>query len=43
MNEFAIKKIKRVGLPGWLFAWINFQHIPFRLQTNFYVIAQKEK
>ncbi len=42
MNEFAIKKIKRVGLPGWLFGWIDFRYIPFRLQTNFYVIAQKQ-
>lgn len=41
MNEFAIKKIKKIGLPGWLFAWINFRYMPFRLQTNFYVIAQK--
>jgi ubiquinone/menaquinone biosynthesis C-methylase UbiE len=41
MNEFAINKIKRIGLPGWLFAWINFRYLPFRLQTNFYIIAQK--
>ena len=41
MNEFAIKKIKKIGLPGWLLAWINFRYMPFRLQTNFYVIAQK--
>lgn len=41
MNEFAINKIKKIGLPGWLFAWINSRHLPFRLQTNFYVIAQK--
>lgn len=41
MNEFAVNKFKRVGLPGWLFRWINFRYMPFRLQTNFYVIAQK--
>lgn len=41
MNEFSIKKIKKIGLPGWLFAWINFRYMPYRLQTNFYVIAQK--
>ena len=41
MNEFAVNKIKKIGLPGWLFAWINFRYLPFRLQTNFYVIAQK--
>jgi ubiquinone/menaquinone biosynthesis C-methylase UbiE len=41
MNEFAINKIKRIGLPGWLFSWINFEYMPFRLQTNFYVIAKK--
>ena len=43
MNEFAVNKIKRIGLPGWLFTWIDFRHMPFRLQTNFYVIAQKER
>lgn len=41
MNEFAINKIKKIGLPGWLFSWINFKYLPFRLQTNFYVIARK--
>ena len=41
MNEFAINKFKKVGIPGWLFAWIDFRHLPFTLQTNFYVIAQK--
>jgi 2-polyprenyl-3-methyl-5-hydroxy-6-metoxy-1,4-benzoquinol methylase len=41
MNEFVVNKIKKVGLPTWLFAWINFRYIPFSLQTNFYVIAQK--
>jgi len=42
MNEFAIKKIKKIGLPSWLFGWINFRYMPFWLQTNFYVIAQKQ-
>ena len=41
MNEFAVNKFKRVGLPGWLVSWINFRYLPFRLQTNFYVIAKK--
>lgn len=41
MNEYAVKKFQRVGLPGWLFRWIDFRYMPFRLQTNFYVIAQK--
>ena len=41
MNEFAVNKIKKIGVPGWLFSWINFRYVPYRLQTNFYVIAQK--
>ncbi|MDH4201284.1 MAG: class I SAM-dependent methyltransferase [Phycisphaerae bacterium] len=41
MNEFAVNKFKRVGLPGWLVSWISFRYLPFRLQTNFYVIAKK--
>lgn len=41
MNEYAIKKFKKVGLPGWMFRWIDFRYMPFRLQTNFYVIARK--
>lgn len=41
MNEFAANKFQRVGLPGWLFKWIDFRYMPFRLQTNFYVIAKK--
>jgi 2-polyprenyl-3-methyl-5-hydroxy-6-metoxy-1,4-benzoquinol methylase len=41
MNEFLIKKIKRIKLPGWLFSWINFRYMPYRLQTNFYVIAKR--
>jgi len=41
MNEFTINKIKRLGLPAWLFSWINFRFMPFCLQTNFYVIAKK--
>ena len=41
MNDFAVNKIKKVGLPGWLFSWINFRYMPYRLQTNFYVLAQK--
>ena len=41
MNEFAINKIRKIGLPGWLFSWINFKYMPYRLQTNFYVIASK--
>lgn len=42
MNEWAIRKFKKVGLPGSLFSWINFKYLPFRLQTNFYVVAQKQ-
>ncbi len=42
MNEFAIQKIKRVGLPGGLFSWIDFRHLPYWLQTNFYVSAQRQ-
>lgn len=41
MNEYAVNKFKGVGLPGFLFRWINFRYLPFRLQTNFYVIAKK--
>lgn len=41
MNEFVIKKIRKIGLPSWPFSWIDFRHMPYRLQTNFYIIAQK--
>lgn len=42
MNEYAVNKFNRVGLPGFLFRWIDFRYMPYRLQTNFYVIAQKK-
>lgn len=42
MSEFMLKKIKKVGLPPCLFAWINFRYFPYRLQTNFFVIARKK-
>ena len=42
MNEFVIKKIERVGLPGWIFRWINFRYLPFRMQSNFFVTAKKK-
>jgi 2-polyprenyl-3-methyl-5-hydroxy-6-metoxy-1,4-benzoquinol methylase len=42
MNEFIIKKIQGAGLPGWIFRWINFRYLPFRMQSNFFVVAQKK-
>ncbi|MHC5191610.1 MAG: class I SAM-dependent methyltransferase [Planctomycetota bacterium] len=41
MNEFAVNKFKRIGLPGWCVSWINFRYLPFWLQTNFYLVAKK--
>ena len=41
MNEFAVNKFKKIKWPSWTISWINFRYLPFRLQTNFYIVAQR--
>ena len=42
INEFTLKKFKRFkGLFFWV-RYINSRYLPLFLQTNFYVVAQKE-
>jgi ubiquinone/menaquinone biosynthesis C-methylase UbiE len=41
VNEFTIKKFKKLGPVGNIFKYINFRRVPLILQTNLYVIAEK--
>jgi ubiquinone/menaquinone biosynthesis C-methylase UbiE len=41
INEFTIKKLKKLGPAGNIFKHINFRRMPLILQTNLYVIAEK--
>lgn len=41
INEFTIKKFKKLGPVGNLFKYINFRRLPLALQTNLYVTAEK--
>ncbi len=41
INEFTVKKLKRLGPMGSIFKHINFCRLPLVLQTNLYVIARK--
>lgn len=41
VNEFTIKKSKKLGPVGCIFRHINFRRMPLVLQTNLYVIAEK--
>jgi len=43
INEFTIKKFKKLGPVGNIFKHINFRRMPLALQTNLYVIAEKIK
>ncbi|MHC4693825.1 MAG: class I SAM-dependent methyltransferase [Planctomycetota bacterium] len=43
INEFTIKKFKKLGPVGNIFKHINFRRLPLILQTNLYVIAEKTK
>ena len=43
VNEFTIKKFKKLGPLGNIFKHINFCRLPLALQTNLYVIAEKTK
>ena len=43
INEFTIKKFKKLGPIGNIFNYINFHRMPLALQTNLYVIAQKKR
>jgi len=41
INEFTLKKLKKLGPIGWMIKHINFRVLPLVLQTNLYVVACK--
>lgn len=41
MNEFALKKFRKLGPIGYIFRHVDFRRLPLFLQTNLYVIATK--
>jgi len=43
INEFTIRKFKKLGPVGSIFKYINFRRVPLVLQTNLYVIAKKTR
>jgi len=43
VNEFALKKFRKLGPIGCIFKHVNFRRLPLTLQTNLYVIANKTR
>ena len=43
INEFTLKKLKKLGPLGWMIRHVNFRRMPLALQTNLYVVAQKSE
>ena len=43
INEFTLKKLKKLGPLGWMIKHVNFRMMPLALQTNLYVVAQKSE
>jgi ubiquinone/menaquinone biosynthesis C-methylase UbiE len=41
INEFTLKKLKKLGPLGRVFKYVDFRKMPLVLQTNLYVIAEK--
>ena len=41
MNAYTLRKLQKIGLPKAAFGWIDFRRLPVRMQTNFYVVAEK--
>lgn len=41
INEFTLKKLKKLGPIGWIIRHVNFRMAPLVLQTNLYVVAHK--
>jgi ubiquinone/menaquinone biosynthesis C-methylase UbiE len=41
INEFTLKKLRKLGPISYIFKHINFRRLPLFLQTNLYVIARK--
>lgn len=41
INEFTLKKLKKLGPIGWIIRHVNFRMVPLVLQTNLYVVAHK--
>jgi SAM-dependent methyltransferase len=42
INDFTRAKLRRLGPLGWLVERIPFERWPLTLQTNLYVVAQKQ-
>lgn len=43
INEFTLKKLKKLGPLGYVFRKVDFRRMPLVLQTNLYVIARKTR
>ncbi|MEA3226963.1 MAG: hypothetical protein U9Q07_13515, partial [Planctomycetota bacterium] len=41
VNEFTLKKLKKLGPIGYVFKKVDFRKVPLVFQTNLYVIAHK--
>ena len=41
INEFTLRKLKKLGPIGWIIKHVNFHLVPVALQTNLYVVAHK--
>ncbi|MEJ2701747.1 MAG: class I SAM-dependent methyltransferase [Sedimentisphaerales bacterium] len=41
INEFTVKKLKKLGPVGWILRHVDFHKMPLGLQTNLYVVAGK--
>jgi SAM-dependent methyltransferase len=43
MNEFSLKKLRKLGTVGSVLRHVDFRRLPLALQTNLYVIADKRE
>ncbi|UCC97914.1 MAG: class I SAM-dependent methyltransferase [Phycisphaerales bacterium] len=41
VNEFTLRKLKKLGPIGYVLGHVDFRRLPLALQTNLYVIADK--
>lgn len=41
INEFTLRKLRKLGLIGYMLRHVDFRRLPLVLQTNLYVIAEK--
>jgi len=42
MNEFTLRKLQKLGPIGYVLRHVDFRKLPLVLQTNLYVVANKE-